>query len=102
MFYGYSNTLIILQSIQFQLLKQLMLRSITNENICLLWQVTVTPLPLRNQVNLEDALFHKAPENEEFLPLSMFYSHFQTFVYKCTHAMMGETANNLFTKKKFF
>lgn len=32
----------------------------------------------------------------------MFYSHFQTFVYKCTHAMMGETANNLLTKKKFF
>lgn len=58
-------------------------------------------LPLRKQVNLEDALFHKAPENEEFLPLSVFYSHSQTFVCKRTHAMMGETAN-LFAKKKLF
>lgn len=59
----------------------------------------MTPLPLRNQVNLEDALFHKVPENEECLPLSMFYSHSQTFVYKCTYATMGETANNLLQKE---
>lgn len=70
--------------------------------MCFLWQVTITSLPLRKQMNLEDALFHKAPENEEFLPLSVFYSHSQTFVCKCTHATMGETANNLFTKQKFF
>lgn len=62
------------------------------------WQVIITPLPLKNRVRLADALFHKAPENEECLPLSMFYSHSQTFVYRCTCAMMGETTNNLLQK----
>lgn len=52
-------------------------------------------LPLKNQVNLEDALFHKAPKNEELLPLSVIYSHSQTFFYRCTCATMGETTNNL-------
>lgn len=29
----------------------------------------------------------------------MFYSHFQTFVYRYTCAMMGETTNNLLQKQ---